>query len=72
MRAGVPFGKVARALGTNEQVVEQVYGHHLPEHLRGVVETVSRGGRAEGRQELHQKATQDHAHKCRMTTLITA
>lgn len=48
MKAGVPFGKVARALGTNEQVVEQVYGHHLPEHLRGVVEIVSRGGRAEG------------------------
>ncbi|SFV11896.1 MULTISPECIES: site-specific integrase [unclassified Methylobacterium] len=44
--AGVPFGKVARALGTTEQVVEQVYGHHLPEHLRGVVETVSRGGRS--------------------------
>jgi hypothetical protein len=46
MRAGVPFGKVARALGTNGQVVEQVYGHHLPEHLRGVVETVSRDARS--------------------------
>ena len=43
--AGVPFGKVARALGTTEQVVEDVFGPHLPEHLRGVVETVSRGGR---------------------------
>ncbi len=45
MRAGVPFGKVAGALGTNEHVVEQVYGYHLPEHLRGVVETVSRDAR---------------------------
>lgn len=41
----MPSGKVARALGTNEQVVEQVYGHHLPEHLRDVVETVSGTGR---------------------------
>ena len=38
---GMPFGKVAKALGTTERVVEDVYGHHSPEHLRGVVESVS-------------------------------
>ena len=42
---GVPFGKVARALGTTERVIEDVYGHHAPEHLRGVVESVSGRGR---------------------------
>ncbi|VUD71803.1 Tyrosine recombinase XerD [Methylobacterium symbioticum] len=39
---GVPFSKVAMALGTTEKVVEQVYGHHAPEHLMSVVESVSR------------------------------
>jgi integrase len=39
---GVPFSKVAMTLGTTEKVVEQVYGHHAPDHLRAVVESVSR------------------------------
>ncbi|UMY19083.1 site-specific integrase [Methylobacterium organophilum] len=39
---GVPFGKVAQALGTTEMIVQDVYGHHAPEHLRSVVESVSR------------------------------
>ncbi|WP_245930870.1 tyrosine-type recombinase/integrase [Methylobacterium radiodurans] len=39
---GVPFSKVAMALGTTEKVVEQVSGHHRPEHLLSVVESVSR------------------------------
>ncbi|MER2263551.1 tyrosine-type recombinase/integrase [Methylobacterium oxalidis] len=39
---GVPFSKVAMALGTTEAIVERVYGHHAPEHLRSVVESVSR------------------------------
>ena len=38
---GLPFGKVAKALGTTERVVEDVYGHLSPEHVRGVVESVS-------------------------------
>ncbi len=38
---GMPFGKIAKALGTTERVIEDVYGHHSPEHLRGVVESVS-------------------------------
>ena len=41
VRDGVPFSKVAMALGTTEKVVEGVYGHHAPEHLRSVVESVS-------------------------------
>jgi integrase len=39
---GVPFGKVAMALGTTEKVIDQVYGHHSPESMRSVVESVSR------------------------------
>ncbi|MDP4026538.1 hypothetical protein Q8W71_28380 [Methylobacterium sp. NEAU 140] len=35
---GVPFGKMARALGTTERIVEDVDGRHAPEHLRDVVE----------------------------------
>ncbi|ACL58706.1 tyrosine-type recombinase/integrase [Methylobacterium nodulans] len=39
---GLPFGKVAAALGTSERMVQQVYGHHAPEHLRDVVNAVGR------------------------------
>lgn len=41
VQAGAPLGLVAAALGTSEQIVETVYGHHAPERLRSVVETVS-------------------------------
>ncbi|ACL59002.1 site-specific integrase [Methylobacterium nodulans] len=41
VQGGAPFGLVAGALGTTEAIVANVYGHHAPEHLRGVVETVS-------------------------------
>lgn len=39
---GVPLGKVAASLGTTEQMVSMVYGHHAPERLRDVVNAVSR------------------------------
>ncbi|MGA4550633.1 tyrosine-type recombinase/integrase [Methylorubrum aminovorans] len=39
---GAPFGMVAMALGTTEAIVESTYGHHSPQHMRGVVESVSR------------------------------
>lgn len=42
---GQPFGKVAAALGTTERMVQQTYGHHHPDHLRGVVSAVSGGNR---------------------------
>lgn len=41
VREGVSFGMVALALGTTERIVRDVYGHHAPEHMRGVVEAVS-------------------------------
>jgi hypothetical protein len=33
---------VAAALGTTERIVSEVYGHHAPERLRGVVNAVGR------------------------------
>jgi len=36
----MPCGEVAKALGTTERVVEDIYGHHSPEQLRGVVRSV--------------------------------
>ncbi|TXM65856.1 site-specific integrase [Methylobacterium sp. WL120] len=45
VREGVSFGMVALALGTTERIVRDVYGHHAPEHMRGVVEAVSAGRR---------------------------
>ena len=42
VRDGASFHEVALALGTSEKVVREVYGHHSPEHLRSVVERVSR------------------------------
>ena len=39
---GQPFGLVAAALGTTEKIVTEVYGHHAPEHTRGVVNSVGR------------------------------
>jgi integrase len=39
---GVELEKVAAALGTTKAVVERVYGHHAPERLRDVVNTVGR------------------------------
>ena len=41
VREGVSFGMVALALGTTERIVRDVYGHHAPDHMRGVVEAVS-------------------------------
>ncbi|MBV9978032.1 MAG: site-specific integrase [Hyphomicrobiales bacterium] len=41
VQRGLPFGQIARALGTTETMVERRYGHHSPEHLRDVVEGVS-------------------------------
>lgn len=41
VQAGTPLGLVAAALGTSEPIVERVYGHHAPERLRSVVETVA-------------------------------
>lgn len=40
VQAGTPFGLVAGALGTSERIVQQVYGHHSPDYLRGVVNAV--------------------------------
>lgn len=40
IQSGQPFGLVAGALGTTEKIVTQVYGHHHPDHLRGVVNSV--------------------------------
>jgi integrase len=42
---GVPFAKIARAMGTTEAMIERRYGHHAPDHLRDVVERVSGRGR---------------------------
>jgi integrase len=41
VQSGARFSLIAGALGTTEKIVEGVYGHHAPEHLRGVVEGVS-------------------------------
>lgn len=48
-----PFGKVATALGTTERVVEDVYGRHSPEDLRGMVESLSGRRRWHGERDLH-------------------
>jgi integrase len=48
---GVPLNMVAGALGTTERMVQDVYGNHAPEHLREVVNAVSKrvsGGIAGG------------------------
>ena len=45
VRDGVSFGMVALAIGTTERIVRDVYGHHGPDHLRDVVESVSAGRR---------------------------
>lgn len=37
----MPFGKVAKAIGTTKRVIADVYGHHSPEHLGGVIKIVS-------------------------------
>lgn len=44
VQSGVSNAKIAAALGTTEQVVQDVYGHHAPERLREVVEAVARRG----------------------------
>lgn len=41
VQRGKKFSLIAGALGTTEKIVERVYGHHSPEHLRDVVEGVS-------------------------------
>ncbi|WP_448952191.1 site-specific integrase [Labrys neptuniae] len=43
MQAGQPIPLVAGALGTSEKIVRDVYGHHHPDFLRDVVNSV--GGR---------------------------
>lgn len=41
VQSGVKLSLVAGALGTTERMVQQVYGHLAPEHLRDVVNSVS-------------------------------
>jgi integrase len=50
VHGSVSFGAIAGALGTTEAMIETRYGHHSPEHLRHVVDAVSRRnlGRAPG------------------------
>jgi integrase len=38
LRAGVPVWDVAGVLGNSPSMVERVYGHHAPEHLRAAVD----------------------------------
>jgi integrase len=38
LRAGVPVWEVAGVLGNSPDMVQKVYGHHAPEHLRGAME----------------------------------
>ena len=40
MQSGQPIPLVAGALGTSEKIVREVYGHHHPDFLRGVVDAV--------------------------------
>lgn len=42
IQSGQPTGMVAAALGTAERIVAEVYGHHAPEKLRGVVNSVGK------------------------------
>ncbi len=43
VRNGVPLAHVAAVLGNTIAVVEKTYAHHLPEHLRGAVDSISGG-----------------------------
>lgn len=42
VQAGHPLSHVAEALGTREDIIQSVYGHHAPERLRGLVNRVAR------------------------------
>jgi integrase len=42
VQSGQPTGMVAAALGTTERIVSEVYGHHAPDRLRGVVNAVGK------------------------------
>jgi integrase len=42
VQSGQPTGMVAAALSTTERIVSEVYGHHAPDRLRGVVNAVGK------------------------------
>lgn len=49
MQAGVPIWEAAGFLGMSPAMVERVYGHHHPEHLRGAAAAIgARPGTANG------------------------
>jgi integrase len=45
VQRGLPLNLIAGALGTTEAIVQRVYGHHSPEYLRAVFESVSADNR---------------------------
>ena len=45
MQAGVDLWEAAGYLGMTVEILESVYGHHHPDHLRGAVDAMGRSGR---------------------------
>jgi integrase len=45
MQAGVPIWETAGFLGMSPDMVEHIYGHHHPDHMRGAAEAIGRHGR---------------------------
>lgn len=43
LRAGVPVWTVAGVLGNSPAMVQEVYGHHIPDSLRAGVDKISAG-----------------------------
>jgi len=41
MQGGVPMWEAAGFLGMTRETLEQVYGHHHPDYLRGAAEALS-------------------------------
>lgn len=46
MQSGTPIWEAAGFLGMSPAMVERVYGHHHPAHLKGAADAMGRGGRA--------------------------
>ena len=41
MQRGVPAWEAAGYLGMSTQMIERVYGHHSPEHLRNAADAIT-------------------------------
>jgi hypothetical protein len=63
MQRGLPVREAARFLGRSPEVLQETYGHHNPDHLRGTAVAIGQKGRLISVAEMVVNLTEDRNQK---------